>query len=51
MPKGDGVVDDLGEGGGGDGDGRVGQVADHDGVDEGHEHPAELGEDEGEGEG
>ncbi len=48
--EGEGVVDDLGECGGGDGDGRVGQVADHDGVDDGHEHPAEFGEDERQGE-
>ncbi len=49
--EGDGVVEDLAEGGGGDGEGGVGHVADHDGVDDAHRHPADFGEDEGEGEG
>jgi len=48
--KGDGVVEDLTESRGGDGEGRVGHVADHDGVDDTHGHPAEFGEDEREGE-
>ena len=49
--EGEGVVEDLAEGGGGDGDGGIGHVADHDGVDDAHGHPAEFGEDEREGEG
>ena len=49
--EGEGVVEDLTERGGGDVDGRVGHVADHDGVDDAHGHPAELGGDEREGEG
>ena len=48
--EGDGVVEDLAEGGGGDGEGGVGHVSDHDGVDDAHGHPAEFGEDEREGE-
>ncbi len=49
--EGQGVVEDLAEGGGGDVDGRVRHVADHDGVDDAHGHPAELGGDERESEG
>ena len=49
--EGEGVVEDLAEGGGGDGEGGVGHVADHDGVDDAHRHPADLGEDERQGEG
>ena len=48
--EGDGVVEDLAEGGGGDGQGGVGHVSDHDGVDDAHRHPADFGEDEREGE-
>jgi hypothetical protein len=48
--EGDGVVEDLAEGGGGDGEGGVGHVSHHDGVDDAHGHPAEFGEDEREGE-
>ena len=48
--EGEGVEDDLGESGGGHGDGRVRQAADHAGVDDGHGHPAELAGDEGRGE-
>src|SRR3984893_2363519 len=48
--EGDGVVEDLAEGGGGDGEGGVGHVSDHDGVDDAHGHPADFGEDEREGE-
>jgi hypothetical protein len=44
------VVEDLAQGGGGDGESRVGRVSDHDGVDNAHGHPAEFGEDEREGE-
>ncbi len=43
---GDGVEDDLREGGGGHGEGRVREVAEHDGVDQGHGDPAELAGDE-----
>jgi hypothetical protein len=49
--EGDGVVEDLTEGGGGDGEGWVGHVSDHDGVDDAHGHPAEFGKDEREGKG
>ena len=48
--EGDGVVEDLAEGCGGDGEGGVGHVSDHDGVDNAHRHPANFGEDEGKGE-
>ena len=48
--EGDGVVEDLAEGSGGDGEGGVGHVPDHHGVDDAHGHPAELGEDERKGE-
>ena len=47
---GEGVKEDLREGGGGEGGGGVGQAADHGGVDQAHGHPAELAEDEGQGE-
>src|SRR6266496_1764918 len=46
----EGVVEDLSEGGGGDGERGVGHVADHHGVDDAHRHPAEFSEDEGKGE-
>ena len=36
----EGVVEDLSEGSGGDGEGGVGHVADHHGVDDAHRHPA-----------
>ena len=49
--EGDGVVEDLAEGGGGDGEGGVGHVPDHDGVDDAHGHPAEFREDERDGKG
>ena len=42
----EGVEDDLGEGGGAHGEGGVGQVAEHDGVDQRHGDPAELAGDE-----
>jgi hypothetical protein len=48
--EGDGVVEDLAEGGGGDGERGVGHVSDHDGVDDAHGHPADFGEDERQGE-
>ena len=48
--EGEGVEDDLGECGGGHGDGGVREAADHAGVDDGHGHPAELAGDEGRGE-
>ena len=48
--EGEGVEDDLGEGGGGHGDGGVREAADHAGVDDRHGHPAELAGDEGRGE-
>jgi len=48
--EGEGVEDDLGEGGGGHGDGCVRKAADHAGIDDGHGHPSELGGDEGRGE-
>ena len=35
---------------GGDGHGAVGEPPDHHGIDDGHAHPAELGEDKGNGE-
>ena len=44
------VVEDLAEGGGGDGEGGVGHVSDHDGVDDAHRHPADLRENERKGE-
>ena len=44
------VVEDLAEGSGGDVDGGVLHVADHDGVDDAHGHPAKLGRDEGQSE-
>jgi len=46
----EGVVKNLAEGRGGDAERGVGHVADHDGVDDAHRHPAEFGEDEGKGE-
>ena len=49
RPKASGVEEDLGEGDGAHGDGGVGEMADHDRVDEAHAHPADFGEDEGEG--
>jgi hypothetical protein len=49
--EGDGVVEDLAEGGGGDGESGVRHVADHDSVDDAHGHPADLRENEREGEG
>ncbi len=48
--EGDGVVEDLSERGGGDGQRGVGHVSDHDGVDDAHRHPADFGKDEREGE-
>lgn len=48
--EGDGVVEDLAERGGGDREGGVGHVSDHDGVDDAHGHPADLGEDQRKGE-
>ena len=48
--EGQGVVHDLSEGSGAEGDGGVGQVPDHDGVDDAHHHPTDLGEYEREGE-
>ncbi len=44
--EGDGVVEDLTEGSGGDGQGWIGHVSDHHGVHDAHRHPAEFGEDE-----
>jgi len=49
--EGEGVVEDLSESCGGDGESRVRHVADHDGVHDAHRHPAELGCDERQGEG
>ena len=49
--EGDGVVEDLAEGCGGDGECGIGHVSDHDGVHDAHGHPAEFGEDERKGEG
>jgi hypothetical protein len=49
--EGDGVVEDLAEGCGGDGEGWVRHVPDHDRVDDAHCHPANLGEDKGESQG
>ena len=49
--EGDGVVEDLAEGGGGDGEGGVGHVSDHDGVDDSHGHPTQFREDERDGKG
>jgi hypothetical protein len=49
--EGEGVVEDLSECGGGDVEGGVLHVPDHDGVDDAHEHPAELGCDQGQREG
>ena len=48
--EGDGVIEYLAEGGGGDRESGVGHVSDHDGVDDTHGHPADLGEDERKGE-
>ena len=48
--EGDGVVEDLSEGGGGDVEGGVLHVPDHHGVDDAHGHPAELGWMSGQGE-
>jgi hypothetical protein len=42
----EGVEDDLGEGGGAHGESGVGQVTEHDGVDQRHGDPAELAGDE-----
>ena len=47
----EGVVEDLSESRGGDGEGGVGHVSDHHGVHDAHRHPAEFGEDEREGKG
>lgn len=43
---GDHVIEALAESGGTDGDGAVGEAADHESVDHTHAHPTELGEDE-----
>ena len=43
------VDEDAAEADGGDGYRAVGKTADHHGVDDGHGHPAEFGEDEREG--
>ena len=43
---GEGIEDASSERGGADGERGVGHAADHDGVDDGHEHPAEFAEDE-----
>ena len=45
----EGVEEDLGEGGGAHGEGGVGEMAEHDGVDQRHGDPAELAGDEGQG--
>jgi len=42
----EGVEEDLGEGGGAHGESGVGQVAEHDGVDQRHGDPSELAGDE-----
>jgi len=42
----EGVEEDLREGGGAHGESRVGQMAEHDGVDQRHGDPAELAGDE-----
>jgi len=42
----EGVEEDLGEGGGAHGESGVGQVAEHDGIDQRHGDPAELAGDE-----
>jgi len=44
--EGDGVIEDLAERGGGDGESGVGHVSDHDGVYDAHGHPTEFSEDE-----
>ena len=48
--EGYGVVKNLAEGGGRDGESWVGHMSDHDGVDDAHRHPADLGENERKGE-
>jgi len=48
--EGDRVVEDLTQGYSGDGECWVGHVSDHDGVDDAHRHPANLSEDERQGE-
>ena len=49
--EGDGIVKNLRERDGRDGDRGMRQVADHDGVDDSHEHPSDLGQDKRQGEG
>jgi hypothetical protein len=49
--EGHGVVEDLAECGGGDGECRVGHVSDHHGIDDAHEHPADFSENERQGKG
>ena len=46
----EGVVESFPKPGGADGNRAVGEAADHDGVHDAHKHPAEFGEDQGEGE-
>ena len=45
----DAVVKTLAQAGGADGDGAVRQPSHHDGVDDTHAHPANLGDDEWQG--
>ncbi len=51
MPKAMVFVQNLAKGCRGDGKSGVGHVTDHDGVDDAHRHPTELGEDKRQGQG